>query len=148
MTDLESLQSLTLPPVRQTCPVILFVGQVNHAKSHVRLFGDDISYFFHASFPVSSTMVTGTPCHSSMPYARRSLVYSHFVTINRIMTVWFWKSQRIKSLQFYFIHGTYSDYILCNIECIIIYPPLFMFVLLYSWCGPRTLCNNHCMYLR
>ena len=67
-------------------------------------------------------MVTGTPCHSSIPYARRSLVYSHFVTINRIMTVGFWKSQRIKSLQFYFIHGTYSDYMLCNIECIIIYP--------------------------
>ena len=71
-------------------------------------------------------MVTGTPCHSSMPYARRSLVYSHFVTINRIMTVGFWKSQRITSLQFYFIHDTYLDYILCNIECIIIYPPLFI----------------------
>ena len=56
-------------------------------------------------------MVTGTPCHSSMPYARRSLVYSHFVTINRIMTVGFWKSQRIKSSQFYFIHDTYLDYI-------------------------------------
>ena len=76
-------------------------------------------------------MVTGTPCHSAMLYVRRSLVYSHFVTINRIMTVGFWNSQRIKSLQFYFIHGTYSDYILCNIECIIIYPSLFMFVLLY-----------------
>ena len=87
-------------------------------------------------------MVTGTPCHSAMLYVRRSLVYSHFVIINRIMTLGFWNSQRIKSLQFYFIHGTYSDYILCNIECIIIYPPLFMFVLLYSWCGPRTLCNN------
>ena len=35
-------QSSTLPPVRRTCPVILFVGQVNHAKSHVRLSGDDI----------------------------------------------------------------------------------------------------------
>ena len=64
-------------------------------------------------------MVTGTPCHSSMPYARRSLVYSHFVTINRIMTVGFWKTQRIKSLQFYFIHDTYLDYILSTIECII-----------------------------
>ena len=44
--------------------------------------------FFHASFPVSSTMVTGTPCHSSSTYARRLLVYSHkFVTINRLITV-------------------------------------------------------------
>ena len=80
-------------------------------------------------------MVTGTPCHSSMPYARRSLVYSHFVTINRIMTVGFWKTQGIKSLQFYFIHDTYLDYILSTIECIIIYPPLFMFGLLIHGVG-------------
>ena len=32
-------------------------------------------------------MVTGTPCHSSSTYARRLLVYSHFVTINRLITV-------------------------------------------------------------
>ena len=48
-------QSSTLPPVRRTCPVILFVGQVNHAKSHVRLSGDDISYFF---MPVSPYLVS------------------------------------------------------------------------------------------
>ena len=94
-----------------------------------------IFHIFHDNFTVSNIMVMGTPCHSSMPYARRSLVYSHFVTINRIMTVGFWKSQRITFLQFYFIHDPYLDYILCNIECIIIYPPLFMFVLLYSWCS-------------
>ena len=46
VTYMYMYQSSTLPPVRRTCPVILFVGQVNHAKSHVRLSGDDISYFF------------------------------------------------------------------------------------------------------
>ena len=50
----QNTQSSTLPPVRRTCPVILFVGQVNHAKSHVRLSGDDILYFF---MPVSPYLV-------------------------------------------------------------------------------------------
>ena len=43
--------------------------------------------FFMRVSRISSTMVTGTPCHNSLPYAHRSMVYSHFVTIDRIMTL-------------------------------------------------------------